>query len=56
MLLVPTKSHLFLNSISESVVPKTLLVFFVVTCSNVLGIACLGSFLEESKRVIAQAV
>lgn len=30
MLLVPTKSHLFLNSISESVVPKTLLVFFVV--------------------------
>lgn len=30
MLLVPTKSHLFLNSISESVVPKAQLVFFVV--------------------------
>lgn len=52
MLLDPTKSHVFLNSICESVIPKILLVFFVV----MFGVLLLGSFLEEGKRVTAQAV
>lgn len=52
VLLVPTKSHLFLNSISESVVPKTLIVFFVV----VFGYCLFGQFSGGKQGVTSQAV